>query len=179
MRALAEKLGESVELWGVVGLLHDLDFEETADRPAEHGLKTAAVLAETDLPPDAITAIKAHNAEALGVERKSKADFALTCAESVTGLVVATVLVYPDKRLASVKPKSVLKRMKKKDFARRVNRDHIRLCEEIGVSLSDFIDLSLKAMQSISEELGLEDSQAVPKRMPGKYSASRYKGRDD
>ena len=133
MQALAEKLGESVELWGVVGLLHDLDFEETAGRPAEHGLKTAAILAETDLPPDAITAIKAHNAEVLGVERKSKVDHALTCAESVTGLVVATALVYPDKRLASVKPKSVLKRMKKKDFARRVNRDHIRLCEEIGV----------------------------------------------
>jgi predicted hydrolase (HD superfamily) len=89
------------------------------------------------------------------VERRSKLDFALTCAESITGLVVATALVYPDKRLASVKPKSILKRMKQKDFARRVNRDQVKLCEEIGVELADFADLSLRAMQGISEELGL------------------------
>jgi predicted hydrolase (HD superfamily) len=144
-----------VDLWGIVGLLHDLDFEETADQPSEHGLRTAAILAARDLPPEAITAIKAHNAEVLGVERKSTFDFALTCAESITGLVIATALVYPDKRLASVKPKSILKRMKKKDFARRVNRDQIRLCEEIGVPLADFAELSLRAMQGISAELGL------------------------
>lgn len=155
MRALAERLDEPVDLWGIVGLLHDLDFEETADQPSEHGLRTAAILAARDLPPEAITAIKAHNAEALGVERKSTFDFALTCAESITGLVIATALVYPDKRLASVKPKSILKRMKKKDFARRVNRDQIRLCEEIGVPLADFAELSLRAMQGISAELDL------------------------
>ncbi len=155
MRALAERLDEPAELWGIVGLLHDLDYEETADQPTEHGLKTAAILANRGLPPGVISAIKAHNAEALGVERRSKLDFALTCAESITGLVVATALVYPDKRLASVKPKSILKRMKQKDFARRVNRDQVRLCEEIGVELADFADLSLRAMQGISDELGL------------------------
>jgi putative nucleotidyltransferase with HDIG domain len=155
MRALAERLDEPADLWGIVGLLHDLDYEQTSDQPSEHGLRTADVLAATDLPPEAITAIKAHNAEALGVERKSTLDFALTCAESITGLVIATALVYPDKRLASVKPKSILKRMKKKDFARRVNRDQIRLCEKIGLSLADFAELSLRAMQGISAELGL------------------------
>ena len=155
MRALAQRLDEPEELWGVVGLLHDLDFEETLGQPSEHGLRTADILADSDLPAEVITAIKAHNAEALGVERRSRLDFALSCAESITGMVVATALVYPDKRLASVKPKSILKRMKKKDFARRVNRDQIRLCEEIGVELSDFADLSLRAMQGISEELGL------------------------
>jgi putative nucleotidyltransferase with HDIG domain len=155
MRALAERLGEPAELWGIVGLLHDLDYEETSDQPTEHGLKTAAILANRGLPSGVISAIKAHNAEALGVERRSKLDFALTCAESITGLVVATALVYPDKRLASVKPKSILKRMKQKDFARRVNRDQVKLCEEIGVELADFADLSLRAMQGISEELGL------------------------
>jgi putative nucleotidyltransferase with HDIG domain len=155
MRALAERLDEPVALWGITGLLHDLDYEETADQPSQHGLRTAAMLAESDLPPEVITAIKAHNAEMLGVERKSKLDFALTCAESITGLVVATALVYPDKRLASVKPKSILKRMKQKDFARRVNRDQIRLCEDVGVTLADFADLSLRAMQGISDELGL------------------------
>jgi putative nucleotidyltransferase with HDIG domain len=155
MRALAERLDEPVDLWGITGLLHDLDYEETADQPSQHGLRTAAILVESDLPPEVITAIKAHNAETLGLERRSKLDFALTCAESITGIVVATALVYPDKRLASVKPKSILKRMKQKDFARRVNREQIKLCEEVGVPLADFANLSLQAMQGISEELGL------------------------
>jgi predicted hydrolase (HD superfamily) len=70
-------------------------------------------------------------------------------------MVIATALVYPDKRLKSVKPKSILKRMKQKDFARRVNREQIGLCEEIGVDLADFAELSLRAMQGISDELGL------------------------
>jgi putative nucleotidyltransferase with HDIG domain len=155
MRALAERLDEPVDLWGIAGLLHDLDYEETADNPLEHGLRTAAILADSDLPAEAINAIKAHNAEALGLERQSKFDFALTCAESITGMVIATTLVYPDKRLKSVKPKSILKRMKQKDFARRVNREQIKLCEEIGVDLADFAELSLRAMQGISDELGL------------------------
>jgi putative nucleotidyltransferase with HDIG domain len=155
MRALAERLDEPVELWGIAGLLHDLDYEETAENPSEHGLKTASILTDSNLPAEVISAIKAHNAEVLGLERRSRLDFALTCAESITGMVIATALVYPDKRLKSVKPKSILKRMKQKDFARRVNRDQIRLCEEIGVDLADFAELSLKAMQGISDKLGL------------------------
>ncbi|MBW2072708.1 MAG: HDIG domain-containing protein [Deltaproteobacteria bacterium] len=155
MRALAEHFGEPVELWGIVGLLHDLDYEQTAEQPEEHGLKTTELLADSDLPPEALQAIKAHNAEALRVERESRLDFALTCAESITGLIVATALVYPDKRLASVKAKSILKRMKKKDFARRVNRDLIRLCEKIDLPLADFAAISLQAMQGISDDLGL------------------------
>jgi len=154
MRALAERLDEPIDLWGITGL-HDLDYEETADNPSEHGLKTAAMLADSDLPTEVISAIKAHNAEVLGLERESKLDFALTCAESITGMVIATALVYPDKRLKSVKPKSILKRMKQKDFARRVNREQIRLCEEIGVPMADFAELSLVAMQGISDQLGL------------------------
>ena len=155
MRALAERLDEPIDLWGITGLLHDLDYEETAENPSEHGLKTATMLAGSDLPTEVINAIKAHNAEVLGLERQSKLDFALTCAESITGMVIATALVYPDKRLKSVKPKSILKRMKQKDFARRVNREQIRLCEEIGVPMADFAELSLRAMQGISDQLGL------------------------
>lgn len=155
MRALAGHLGESVEIWGITGLLHDLDYEETADKPAEHGLRAAAILADFDLPSQVLDAVKAHNAEALGILRKTTLDYALTCAESITGLIVATALVYPDKRLASVKPKSILKRMKQKDFARGANRDHIKLCESIGIPLAEFAGLSLQAMQEISGELGL------------------------
>jgi predicted hydrolase (HD superfamily) len=102
-----------------------------------------------------IDAIKAHNAEALGIQRKTELDIALTCAECITGMVVATTLVYPDKKIASVKPTSIVKRMKQKEFARNVNREHIRKCEQLNIPLEEFAELSLKAMGTISNELGL------------------------
>lgn len=155
MRSLAQKLNQDAELWGIIGLLHDLDFEYTRDNPEAHGLKTVELLADQQLPQEALNAILRHNAEALQLTRETTLDYALTCAETITGLVVAAALVHPDKQLQSVKAKSVRKRMKSKDFARNVNRDHIVLCEKIGIPLVDFIELSLTAMTSISDQLGL------------------------
>jgi putative nucleotidyltransferase with HDIG domain len=155
MGAMAEKLGFDPEVWRIAGLLHDLDYEETKDNPPQHGLKTEAILKEKGISQEIVDAIKAHNAEALGIERKTELDIALTCAECITGMVVATTLVYPDKKIASVKPKSILKRMKQKEFARNVNRDHIRKCEMLNIPLEEFAELSLKAMETISDELGL------------------------
>jgi putative nucleotidyltransferase with HDIG domain len=155
LAALAERLGEDPETWAVAGMLHDLDYAETAERPDRHGLAAAEMLAGEDLPPEVLQAIKAHNAEALGIQRQSRLDLALTCGETITGLVVATALVYPDKRLASVKPKSVTKRMKEKSFAASVNRDHIRLCEELGIPLAEFAALAVEAMRGVSDDLGL------------------------
>jgi uncharacterized protein len=155
MRAMAERLGHDPELWGIAGLLHDLDYEETKDQPPQHGLKTAEILKEKGVSSEVIEAIKAHNAEALGIERKTPLDIAITCSESVTGMVVATALVYPDKRIASVKPSSIVKRMKQKEFARNVNRDLIRKCEDLHVPIEEFAELSLRAMARISDVLGL------------------------
>jgi putative nucleotidyltransferase with HDIG domain len=155
LAALARRLGEDEQTWAVAGMLHDLDYDQTAQDMARHGLVTAQILADHDLPPEVIQAIKAHNAENLGLERTSKLDLALTCGETITGLVVATTLVYPDKKLASVKPKSVVKRMKEKSFAAGVNRDHIRLCEELGIPLAEFAALAVEAMREIADELGL------------------------
>ena len=155
MRALAEKLGFDVESWGIAGLLHDLDYEETKEDPPQHGLRTEAILKEKGVNQEIIDAIKAHNAEALGIQRKTELDIALTCAECITGMVVATTLVYPDKKIASVKPTSILKRMKQKEFARNVNRDHIRKCEKLSIPLEEFAELSLRAMETISDQLGL------------------------
>ena len=155
MRALARRLGEDEEAWGTAGLLHDLDFEETKNDPQEHGLKTAGILASAGIGPEVIECIKAHNAEALGIERNTDFAHALAAAETITGLIVATALVYPDQKLASVKPGSIIKRMKKKDFARAVNRQIIMECEQVGLSLAEFVELSLKAMQGISDALGL------------------------
>jgi putative nucleotidyltransferase with HDIG domain len=155
LRALARRLSEDEELWGVVGLVHDLDFESTADSPGEHTKLTCDILREKGFPEEALQAIREHNAEALGIARGSKLGIALACGETITGLIVATALVYPDKKLASVKPKSIHKRMKKKDFARAVSRETIAECERIGLPLEEFVALSLEAMQGVAGALGL------------------------
>jgi len=155
LAALARRLGQDEETWAVAGMLHDLDYDQTAGDMARHGLVSAEMLAERGLPDEVIAAIKAHNAENLGLKRQTPLDYALTCGETVTGLVVATTLVYPDKKLSSVKPKSVTKRMKEKAFAASVNRDHIRLCEELSIPLNEFAALAVEAMGGIADELGL------------------------
>lgn len=155
MRKMAERLGEDRETWGLVGLLHDLDFEATKDSPQEHTKQTVDILRDRGFADEALQAVREHNAEALGIPRRSKFGIALACSETVTGLIVATALVYPDKRLASVKPKSVRKRMKETAFARKVNREIIGECERIGLPLEEFIELSLTAMRDVADSLGL------------------------
>ena len=149
MKALALRLGKDeaqAERWGILGLLHDLDYAETENNPELHGLKTADYLADQDFTLEELLAIKRHNAEMLGLSRETELDVALTCGEVVTGLVAAAALVQPDKKIASVKPASAVKKMKDKGFARSVNRDHIRLCEELGLPLADFMTLAVSAM---------------------------------
>ncbi|MFC2075746.1 HDIG domain-containing metalloprotein [candidate division KSB1 bacterium] len=155
MRALAPRLDADPETLGIVGLVHDIDFESTKDDPASHTVKGAEILAEAGFPDQLIGLIQSHNAEGLGRERSTPTEHALAAAETITGLIIATTLVYPDKKIASVKPKSVIKRMKKKDFARAVNRDIIRECELFGMELTEFVQLSLEAMQTIASDLGL------------------------
>jgi predicted hydrolase (HD superfamily) len=152
---MARRLGRDEALWGLVGLLHDLDFDETKQTPEVHGLRSAEWLADSGLPGEALQAIRAHNAESLGLERCSELDFALSCSESITGLIVAAALVRPDRKLEGVKPKSIRKRMKEKAFARNVDRDQIRECEKAGVPVDEFIELALEAMKSIAGEIGL------------------------
>ncbi len=155
MRSLAPRFGSDPEMWGLTGLLHDIDYNETRDNMPQHTLLAEKILLEKGVDRAIIEAIKYHNAENLGLTRNEPIHFALTAAETITGMLVAASLVTPEKKLSAVTVKSVKKRMKAKEFARSVNRDHIRLCEEIGVPLDEFIDLSLEAMNGISDELGL------------------------
>jgi uncharacterized protein len=156
MRHLALRLGHNAETWGIAGLLHDLDYNQTKDDMARHGLITAGILENLGVESEITQAIKAHNAEELGLDRLSPIDFALTAGETITGLIVAVTLVYPDKRLKSVKPSSVVKRMKETHFARSVNRGHIMLCEQLGLELPEFVQIGLTAMTMIDTELGLD-----------------------
>ncbi len=155
MRSLAEKFGEDQDIWGLTGLLHDLDYELIEEDPKRHGAETAKLLEKQGVSPIITEAIKMHNAEGLGLTRTTILDHAITCAESITGLIVATALVYPDKKIASVKPKSITKRMKTKHFARAVSRERIMECEMIDIPLNEFVVLSLEAMKKIAGELGL------------------------
>lgn len=155
LRALARRLDRDEEKWGLAGLLHDLDVELTNAQPTVHALKTAEILQEKGIDPEIVDAVRMHNEMATGLERNTEFQHALAAGETVTGLIYATALVYPDKKIASVKTKSVTKRMKEKAFAASVNRDHILECEKIGLPIDEFVDISLKAMQEISDQIGL------------------------
>lgn len=156
MRSLARELRQDEAKWSLAGLLHDLDVELTDADLAVHGRETVRMLGERGVDPEIIDAIRLHNEEAFpGEKRSTLFQHALAAGETVTGLITATALVYPDRKLASVKTKSITKRMKEKAFARSVNRETILECEEIGIPLPEFADLSLKAMQEIHEELDM------------------------
>lgn len=155
MRALARKFGEDEELWGWAGLTHDIDWELTEPTPEQHSLVGAQWLKEAEFPPEVVEAVRVHN-HTHGFEPKTLLEKSLWCAEELTGLIVACAFVQPDKKLASVKASSVLKKFKTASFAKGVNRDVIGKCQEmIGLSLEELIDLELKAMQDIASELGL------------------------
>jgi len=154
MRRLAMHFGEDVDKWGLAGLLHDLDAESRPDL-ATHTHETQEILTAKGVDPEIVEAICLHNELAHSKRRATRFQHALAAGETITGLITATALVYPDKKLASVKSKSVRKRMKEKQFAAGANREIIMECEIIGIPIAEFCDICLAAMQEISAELGL------------------------
>ncbi len=154
MRALAKRLGEDEEEWGLTGLLHDIDVELTEGDMKAHS-KLGADLARELGASEAMThAILCHN-EAHGLPLETKLDKALFCADPLTGLIIAAALVRPDKKLAGLEAKSVLKRFKEKSFAAGADREQIDKCSDIGLELGEFIEMGLEAMQGIADDIGL------------------------
>jgi putative nucleotidyltransferase with HDIG domain len=154
MRALAQRLGEDEEEWGLTGLLHDIDMELTEGDMNSHSKLGADLVREMGVSETVAHAVLAHN-ETHGIPRETKLDKALFCADPLTGLITAAALVRPDKKLASVEVKSVRKRFKEKSFAAGASRENIATCSELGLELDEFLELSLKAMQGIAGDLGL------------------------
>jgi len=161
MRALAAELNHRAgskkfdeEKWAATGLLHDIDYAQTADDPGRHSLVAGDLLKEMGFDGDIVHAVKAHN-QVHGIPLESKLDTALYAADPVSGLIVAAALVRPEKKLKSVDKGSVLKRFREKAFARGADRQQIMACEELGLTLEEFIELSLAAMQGIDRQLGL------------------------
>ena len=154
MRALAKCLGENEEEWGLTGLLHDIDVELTQGDMHTHSKLGADLARELGANEAVVHAILCHN-EAHGIPRETKLDKALFCVDPLTGLITAAALVRPDKKLASLEAKSVIKKFKQKGFAAGANRQQITQCSEIGVEFDQFIELGLMAMQGIAADLGL------------------------
>lgn len=154
LRGIAVKLGKNEDDYGIAGLLHDIDVEITNADPLTHGPYAEKIL-KGKIKDEMLDAIVMHNEIATGKERSTVFQHALAAGETITGLITATTLVYPDKKIASVKPNSVTKRMKQKAFAASVKRENILECEKIGIPLEQFVELSIQSMSEISEVLGL------------------------
>jgi predicted hydrolase (HD superfamily) len=163
MRALAKHFNEDEDLWGISGLLHDIDYDYVKKDPERHVVEFDKILemenlkVGEDIPQDMYNAIKAHYEEhpKISQKRESNLDYSLTAAENISGFLVACALVQPDKKLSSVGVESVIKKFKKKDFAKAVRRDLIYDIDKTGLSLEEFVKISLDAVGEISEQVGL------------------------
>jgi len=154
MRRLAGHFREDVEKWGLAGLLHDIDYDRTKDDPGRHSIDGAETLAGAGLPEDVVYAVKVHN-HYHGLPRLSLMDKALYATDPLTGLIVAGALIRPEKKLSAVDVPFLLNRFHEKAFARGANRETIKTCSEMGLTLEEFLGLGLEAMQGIAGELNL------------------------
>ncbi len=154
MRAYARRFGEDEEKWGIVGLLHDFDYERWPSLD-DHPFKGSEILKERGYPEEIRRAILSH-AERTGVERVSAMEKALFACDELAGFITASALVKPNKSLAELDASSVRRKMKDKAFARSVSReDIINGSADLGVDLEEHIGFCIEAMKSIAAELGL------------------------
>jgi len=158
MKGLARRLApDQEEYWGIAGLLHDLDEEQCdwKNHPEVHGPTSVEILKKEGIDdPVLFDTIKAHN-PACGMKAKTTFQYALLAADPMSGFVKAVAQIYPDKKIASVKHKSVMKRFNELRFASGANRDYMEMIEFTGLSLDDLIDVALEEMRAISDVLGL------------------------
>ena len=157
MRWYADLYAEDVEKWGIVGLLHDFDYERWPD-PPDHPLKGSEILSELGYPDDVIYAIKSHADYLPDCPRVSLMDKSLYACDELAGFISAVAKVRPT-GIHGMKPKSVRKKMKQKSFAAAVSRDDmLNGAEDLGVEFSDHVQNVINAMTTIATELGLDGS---------------------
>ena len=154
MRALARRFGEDEQTWGLAGLLHDIDYDSAGADAARHSLVGAEMLDEMGVDPDVVYAVRVHN-ECHGLPRLSAMDKALHAVDPLTGLIVASALIHPSRKLAAIDVGFVINRYHEKGFARGAKREQIALCSELGMDLADFVGVCLEAMQQHAAKLGL------------------------
>lgn len=160
MKALAKRFGENEEEWGIIGLLHDIDWDITKTNTSEHCVKCQEILKQAGASDFLIETVASHGygMDAIPAlkdkQRSTKIQYCLVAAETLTGLIIASVLIQPEKKLAGLSLQSLKKKFKNKGFAARCNRELIQECEKAGIPLDEFLDLGLKALQDIHDKLG-------------------------
>jgi len=158
MQGLAKRLApDQVEYWGIVGLLHDLDEEhcDWKNDPSVHGPTSVEILKQEGIEDQVLfDAIKAHNPRC-GMKAKTTLQYAVLAADPMSGFIKAVAQIYPDKKVASVKRKSVMKRFNELRFAAGANRDYMESIEFTGLKLQDLMDIGLEEMTAIADKLGL------------------------
>ena len=155
MRKLAEHFKEDQEVWGLAGLLHDLDYEVTASDWTKHGVLANEWLKPHNLPKEVGDIILAHNSDVLGTALNTTGEKAIFAVDPVTGLIVAAALMTPNKKIKELPINSLMKRFRSSGFAKGANREFIQSCTDFNMDLEEFLKLSLEAMQEIDKELGL------------------------
>lgn len=141
--------------WGIVGLLHDADYELSKDKPEKHTLILEEKL-KNKIDPKLMYAIKSHNWRFNNVQPKSRLDWSIFCCDELTGLIIAAALIHPEKKLSSLTPDFVMKRFNEASFAKGADRNQIKFCEkELNIPIDEFVILTLTAMQQISSSLSL------------------------
>jgi hypothetical protein len=155
MKRLAAFLGENEKIWGLTGLLHDIDYERTEGMPEKHALLSEEILSNFDAPKEVVRAIKAHNFHYTKVKPESTMEKALIACDAISGLLVACALVMPSKKLAEVKVGTVAKKFRDKSFARGVERERIVFCEDLGIPKKMFFKVALDGLKAVSSEIGL------------------------
>lgn len=152
MKGLARRFNEDEEKWGLAGLIHDLDYEKTQNEPKKHTLIACQILKEHGVDEEILRTIRCH----AGIERPTtKMEWGIYSADPLTGLIVAATLMHPTKKIKNVDTEFVLRRFKEKSFAKGADRNIIMECQNLGLSLREFVEICLKSMQEISNELGL------------------------
>ncbi len=163
LRAYARYYGEDEELWGITGLLHDLDYERHPDMDDQvhgHPRTELRLFRERNYPEELIHATEAH-ATFLGVPRESKLDKALLACDELTGLILATVYVRPDRDIRQVELSSVKKKWKNRKFTEAIDRDeNMQFIQELGVDFDEHVSRVLAAMQEIADDLGVGGQSA-------------------
>lgn len=154
LKDTAVKIQKDEELWALTGLIHDLDYEYTKERPEKHAIMTAQILTGL-VPQEIIHAIEAHNYQHTMQIPTTYLDKALIAADAVSGLIIAAALIMPSKKLADVRLETLIKKYKDTSFAGGCNRKRIDLCEDLGLELNIFLDISLLALRKISNQLNL------------------------
>ena len=154
MAKLADYFEKDKHKWRLAGLLHDIDYEDTADQPEKHSLIGAEILEEMGMEDKIVNAVRAHNGMH-DLPRESLMAKALYAADPLTGLIVASALIHPDKKLESLDTEFIFNRYSDNSFAKGADRNVIASCKEMDLELEEFIKISLDAMQNISDDLGL------------------------